>query len=843
MKKFIKYSFFTILILSILVVSSSYFIAKAYEKELTASVIGELNKQIETKVDVKDINFSVLRHFPMASLDFDDVFIQSTKDFLKDNPKQDTLVWAKKMSLSFNLLDVFNGKYILKQMLLKDAIIKMDVDKKGNDNFHFIKTKNDSNKTKFSLDLNKVILNRVNYRFYNTKLSNHFKLYAKRFILSGNLSDDEFGLSTSGSLLLRKIELEKVNYLLYPNTSLNVDIQVNDSKVTVKKGSLKIGDEYLELSGSYWFNKQSYIDLIAKSDQVTIKNILKNLPEKYSSMLNQFDAAGKVAFELFIKGEASKKKSPNIEINAFINNANVLNTNNNISLKNLSFSAHYLSSSSLLEVRGFKGQLYESFAKGDFTIRNFIKPKISANLEIESDLKEIKQFFELDSLQDFHGQVNANIKIKGQLASNQEITKLDIRTFVTSGDIHIKDANVKLEIGQKREFQDINADLHLNNNNIIIDSLAFRFGNSNAKIQGKAYNTLAFILLEGETLNINGHVVCDSLKMSDILSPSNEESQNESFQYPKNIATRLKIEIKQYTYDKFKAQQVYAQFYLDKDKTRIDDFSMKTSGGSASGSLELLPLENKNYSLQLNSNLSDIYIDKIMYQLNDFGQKSISYKNLGGKLTANSQVKAELNSNFSFIKKSLNVISNFVIVNGELKDYEALYSLSKFIELSELEDIKFEQFTNTIEIKNNILYIPKMSISSNAINMEMFGQHDFDNKYKYHLKLLLSEILGRKARKNKKENQEFGFIEDDGKGKTSIFLLIEGDNDKMKIKYDGKSVKAHIKEDFQKEKVNMKSLLNEEFGLFKNDSTITKQKEKPKEKSTKKNFKIEWEDE
>ncbi len=195
------------------------------------------------------------------------------------------------------------------------------------------------------------------------------------------------------------------------------------------------------------------------------------------------------------------------------------------------------------------------------------------------------------------------------------------------------------------------------------------------------------------------------------------------------------------------------------------------------------------------------------------------------------------------MKETLEAVSNFTIINGELTNYKPLYSLSKFIELSELENIKFSQFQNTIEINNSTLYIPKMEIQSNAINLKMSGEHAFNNKYLYRMNLLLSELLGKKARENKKENAEFGFIEDDGKGKTSLFLIIEGEGDDMKIRYDGKSVKEQLKEDFKEEKTNMKTILNEEFGLFKKDSAVIKNKEKEEEKSTKENFQIEWEDE
>jgi len=842
MKKIIIYIFIILLSLSLIISVGGYFIAKKYEKEITSSVVGELNKMIETEINVDDINFSILRHFPKASLQFDNVFIHSTKAFLQANPDKDTLLWARRMSLDFNIIDIFNGNYSLNQLQLKGAVVKMQIDKNGLDNFHFTKANTSEHKTKFSIDLKKVILNKVDYSFDNTENKTFIDLYAKHFILRGNLSNKEFGLSTSGSLLLQKIELNKIDYLMSPNASLNVDLWVNNSKVVVKKGRLKVGEEYLEIKGTYEFNNKSYLDLVVNSKQVGIKNILHNLPKAQQEIFFNYEAKGDVEFELLAKGDVSKNKTPDIEITARVKQAELKNLNNNISLKALCFNAHFVSKESRLSVKEFSGALFESRAKGNFTIVDFAKPIIKADFELDTDLKEIKQFFDLDSLTNLQGQVKANINISGQLNSSKHITKSDIRTFKTSGRIDVSNAEAYFVNTKKLNFKHLNAQLTLENNNIIIDSLGFYFGQSNAIITGKAYNTLAYILVENETIKLNGKLYSDSLNMADLLSPNQKEDKNINFSYPKHIACRLELSIKKFVYNKFEAQQLYAQFYLNKDITQVNDFRMNTSKGVATGQMLLKPLENNKYQIDINSNFSDIDIRQIMFELDNFGQKSFLYTNLNGRLSAISNFKALLNSDLSFNKESLELHTIFNIKNGELNNYKPLYSLSKFIELSDLENIKFDNFHNTIDIKNKVVYIPKMEIKSNAVNLSMSGTHNFNNEFTYRMKVELSEILGRKAKANKKENKEFSFIEDDGRGRTALFLLIKGKDGNITVKYDGKSVKAHIKEGIREEKNELKNILNEEFGLFKNDSAVIKAKKKAKNKSTKNNFQIEWDE-
>jgi hypothetical protein len=103
----------------------------------------------------------------------------------------------------------------------------------------------------------------------------------------------------------------------------------------------------------------------------------------------------------------------------------------------------------------------------------------------------------------------------------------------------------------------------------------------------------------------------------------------------------------------------------------------------------------------------------------------------------------------------------------------------------------------------------------------------------------MSDVIWRKAKSKKKENTEFGYIEDDREGKMSLYLRMTGTVDDYKIGYDSKGVKEKWKQDLKEEKKTVKQLLNSEFGFFKKDTTLNEPKdEKPKDSG----LQIEWEE-
>jgi hypothetical protein len=178
-----------------------------------------------------------------------------------------------------------------------------------------------------------------------------------------------------------------------------------------------------------------------------------------------------------------------------------------------------------------------------------------------------------------------------------------------------------------------------------------------------------------------------------------------------------------------------------------------------------------------------------------------------------------------------------MLVNGALINFDPVKELSSFIELSELENIHFAKMENDFFIRSNYVYVPQMEVRSSAVDLSVNGRHSFDNDYEYHVKVLLSEILSRQRKKNKKSVTEFGEVQDDGLGRTSMLLKIVYAGEDVKVSYDMKAAANEVKNSMKSEKKALKTILNQEYGWYKKDSASF---EKPAEKKTR--FKVQWDD-
>ena len=70
-----------------------------------------------------------------------------------------------------------------------------------------------------------------------------------------------------------------------------------------------------------------------------------------------------------------------------------------------------------------------------------------------------------------------------------------------------------------------------------------------------------------------------------------------------------------------------------------------------------------------------------------------------------------------------------------------------------------------------------------------------------------------------------------------MLLKKENKGEDVKVSYDIKAATNEIKNNIKSERKNLKTILNQEYGWFKNDSTSTK---KPAEKKPR--FRITWDD-
>ncbi len=834
-----------ILLITIVVLASGLAILTYfYQDDIKRFALNYVTNNFKTEIQVGEVDFSIIRTFPYASVILKDIYIKSGSGFANKDFKQntDTLLTAKQLLLQFDLLKLLKKNYELQSIQLHQARAFLYFDKKGRNNFNILKETQDT--TSLYLKLQQVKLLNTELNFINLAKETQLKLSTKEFKLSGDFYKEQYAINSKGELSIQSLKIQQVNYLKYGSARLKLTLDVKNNEYRISKGSISLGKLTFGVNGSYIINDESdQINLSINGNQLPLSDLLKSIPEPFLSNIKDLDASGFIDLTAEIKGGINYKTNPRIKLSFQLSEGQITNTKTNTKLQQLACKGTFdnglqqnLNSTSLT-LDTFYTILNDSAFYGNFSMVNFNHPLIQFKIKGDLNLAQWKSLLQIDTLENLQGIVSVNLQYLGRIKDLSQITAADYQNAIVKGKIDAYNVHLKF-IKSPYTLQNLTGIFYVQNNDVKSEKITFKLNENSILLSGTFQNLIAYLMLEKQKLKAFLDINIQRLNLNE-WSDNNNQS---GFALPEDIYLNANLTIDELIYDKLLLKQLQSKTELASPFFYFNNTSFNTMDGSIICNGKITIDKQKKIKLLANGKLQQINIKKAFQTFDNFGQTFLIDKNISGKLTAEiTFMQITWDSLLNVLDKDIALDGNFLITNGQLVEFEPIYDLADYISLSELRQIKFSDLKNDLTIKDRNIIIPNMEIKTNAFNIEISGEHSFDNEIEYRIKLLLREWLANKAKKNKKENSEFGIEENDGLGSTALYLIIKGTTDDYKITYDSKKMKEQVKESLKKEKQEIKQILKEELGLFKKDTVssgnIIKQEELKKPK-----FKIEWDE-
>ena len=112
--RILKRILLSLIVLTILMISSTAAYIYYQQDELEQVVIKEINKRLKSPIKIGDIEFSVIKNFPFASVELNNILAI-------DAFQKDTLCEIELLELKFNVLDLYNNIFIIQELTLKNG--------------------------------------------------------------------------------------------------------------------------------------------------------------------------------------------------------------------------------------------------------------------------------------------------------------------------------------------------------------------------------------------------------------------------------------------------------------------------------------------------------------------------------------------------------------------------------------------------------------------------------------------------------------------------------------------------------------------------------------------------
>lgn len=809
----------------LIIITAGVALAKMYEQEIKQYLVSYLNKYVTTEVEIDDIHLSFWRRFPQASVSFENTLIHD-----QNNPAEnDTMLFAEDLVLEFNIWEVFSGNYTVQHIEATNTVLNLSVNANGQENYLIWKTSDAPQKEDFQFDLKEVVLNNARIRYQNAISNQDYAMHPSKAVLTGAFNEAQFDLGISSNMTIQHFRIKDLTYVKNEEVVLKTQLKVDKTskKYHLKDGSLKVGGLPFLINGSYT-QDPSFCDFHITGNQLVLHEVFSVFPAQFFDKFVSYKSDGNLSFEAWINGPISKFSPPHIASNFIVESGSLTEPQSGITLQPLQFEGYFNShdnGTENLSIKNLSASLLHSQISGKINIRDFDDPTVELNLKGNADLASVHQFFNIGGINYLNGTVNFNANIRGKTREGA------FRTSYSKGKFIAKNVNLQAS-SSPLEYTQINGVFQLNNGNAIIKNCTGNIYRSDVTLNGIIKNVVPYVFARQGLLMIEADLRSSRFDLKEIMKMATSVNQSRGYApaplFPPDLAFNLNTQIDELFYGKFDAIDLRGIAQLKNQLLTVKQMRFKANEGSFSASAELDGRTPNNYLFTSNARLKNIDLQNLLDEFDNFGQVFLQSHHIKGVTSANIRLATGLDNGFNIYKNSIRSSLKFKVRKGELIRLPALIDVADYLhqnklirpfvnteKLSEqIEHITFSDLENEILIQNQKIIIPKMNIESSALDINIKGEHGFNDSIDYGLNFRLRDVLMKEDK-----DAAFGTILDDGTG-YRLYLSMGGTVNHPVFSLDKEERKQARREKMIQEKETIKAVLKQELGLFKKDSSV-----------------------
>jgi len=462
-------------------------------------------------------------------------------------------------------------------------------------------------------------------------------------------------------------------------------------------------------------------------------------------------------------------------------------------------------------------------------VSNLNMPSYQADLGIDVSIDNFRQFFPDSLAHSITGNVAVNVKSHGTVNLDSiEAQMYDLIINNTGINVGLKDINADM-YDSYISFSNLGGNIKIANDNININGLNVDWNGLKLHMDSTLVsNALKIFLLEqtDNKLQVLTKISLDefdyawidrlipptdstatdkpeladvppvdSLPVADSLAADSSETTYSllALGYPVDIKGMFNIGHIQY--EKASINNVNAKFSVNDTVAIVEHLKLNAFNGDLDASMRAKLKTEELMEVMFRANFNNMDINKLLADFNSFDQTMVTEKNISGQMSADLDGYVEvLNMGDSIPFVPIKVLGRMKLENGEIKDMEVLKTLDKYVNMRELNDIKFQTLETSLFVRHGYLYLPQTDIKSSAMNMSLIVMQGMANdNFEYHIKIFPGEImLGNSKSVMKKQSQMKENLADEDKMR-SINLVAYDINGDSKYWFDTETRKKKMR--------------------------------------------------
>lgn len=791
-----------VLLTAIVLLSAIFGYLYTNQDQLRNVVVSQVNNYLAegSEVAVNEIRLDFFTQFPDVSVRFNEVFCKE----VFPRSSQDTLFYFQDVYFEFNLWKLLKSEYELNGITLDHGHVELRVHRTGRDNWHFWKESADTTNSPLSINLEDVRLTHSDIYFQDQGADFETHIDADKLGLKGALNNGAFASKLNWLGGVRYLKIENEDY--FPNRSVSalLDLHLEGDSTFIDGGEIEIDGLALAAKGHIANGENEWM-LTGKN--LSLSKFVSLLPPSLIPDKSLVDADGTFALNL---GLGIRDKQVFIEASTQLEKADLNLQRSGLRLSNLSLKGDFTNEKggsfqeSVLRVTDIHANTRTGSINGGLTIRNFESPTFSIAGNMELDFEEALALAGTNFHESASGTLAGDFRIEKRFSSFAAIQNEGLEKAYLQGSMNLISGGLKVR-DSGMELDNLTTSMKFSGSDIQLEDLKFTSNQSDFEARGSIENAIQFGATPSPKFRLSLH--SNNLVLEDILawqldhrSEATESSESMHFDYVVNIT------VDQFEHRSFNASKLQGQIYSQGKDIVGNDLRFQAVDGNVNADFRWHP-EGNVYLLTTKGGLRSVNISELFRQFDNFGQSSLTSENIYGVADVDYAVRIYFDENMSPALESLVSETDFRIANGRLTNYKPLESLSRFAEISELQDVQFATLENHLSIDNQNIHIPGMTVKSSVLELWVEGDHSFNNDIDYSLKLQLLDALGTR-RQTSDELSEF--IIESNREQPLIPVRIYGTLDDPRISLDRSLLQQGVRDEWKSQGEELRQLMNGE---------------------------------
>jgi len=764
-------------------------------ERLLAFLNAQIKKTILGELKINKADIMVWQTFPKFGLTLENVTISDSfyhSPFLK----------ADEIVVKAGLFDLLGKTVTINSVKIKNAAIHTFTYANGYTNTYVLRSQpsqKQKRESKKPFVLENISLNNVSVLIEDVPKHKRYEAKINNAGIDMDLSGSKYYFVFKEDLFLRGLGFNvKQGYWLEKQriqAKWKLEFDTSGNVLTINKTTVKIQGHPFNIDGNFDFGKSQF-HLNAVTKDINYNAALSALKPKTRALLQKISLTQAVSATISLTGSLSKKGDPVVKVDFSTSNNNIITPV--LDLNNCAFTGSFSNqydpdilpddSNSSVQLNSFTGNWGTVGLKTkNIVLTNLDKPNLQFEFFSECTFPQLDEALSSNVLRFVEGNAKLYLAYNGPLIADPSLLDL------LNAKIHIQNGKV-IYVPRNLTFSGCTGNIDLTGNNLAVNNLQCNLNTNHFEVNINGYNLNRISNKEAGKATLNCNVFSPAIDLSDFITLFGNTSTTAQKKKKSSLAgtaisidnavengdVYINLKALQLTLNNFKARNANAVLLFTHSGWEVQKAFLQFADGSFNLAAKVRQANNVSHQVNANVDLQHINVKKLFYSFNNFGQKSLTAKNINGIMDARANITASINRVGKFIPTTMNGKMYFSLKNAALINFEPFLNIQKIaFKNRNLNDVRFAELKDTFDIQNGDIYIHRMPIQSSAISMYVEGIYSFTDKTDISIQVPLSNL------KNNSDN-DFKKIDKKKANKpgASIYLRAKDEGNGVKIGLD-----------------------------------------------------------